>query len=175
MSHQSAGSATALENPTELQRRIDEMQVDPGGQEDDETKMQKYWREVYGIAAILDPAAHQRDISDMAISGNKNRHRWIDGSGKVCYLMSVTNSDRRTTSGAVCKAPPRIAAECLVKHTHRLATDEQIAGHDKEHKRRFDEALAIKNSERTAAEQIAGALGTALNQRNNRQETSKQS
>jgi hypothetical protein len=165
MSNQvTATAAAVLENPSQLQLLIDQLQVAPGAENDDETVLQKYWRDVYGIAALLDPAAHQHDISDMSITG-KNRHRWMDGSTKVCYLMSITNSDRRTTAGTVCKAPPRIAAECLVKHTHRLATDEQIAGHEKEHKRRFDEAQALRNSEKTAAEQIAGALTTALSNR----------
>lgn len=130
-------------------------------QNDDETPMERYWRDVYRITAILDPVAHARDISDMAISG-KNRHRWIEASTRVCYVMSITNSERRTTPGMVSKCPPRVAAECLMKNTHRLATEDQIAAHDAEHRQRFDEAKQLREREKTAAEQIAGALTKAL-------------
>jgi len=74
MSNQ-ATATPVLENPSQLQLLIDQLQVAPGAENDDETVLQKYWRDVYGIAALLDPAAHQHDISDMSITG-KNRHRW---------------------------------------------------------------------------------------------------
>jgi len=156
-------SALEPESPAEMQRTIDELRVEQSMQNDDETPMQRFWRDTYRIAAVLDPKAQARDISDTANSGSgKNKHRHIDNSDRVIYVMSLTNSDRRTTAGLVSKCGPRVAAECLVKGTHRLANDAQIAAHDAEHKARFDEAKRLRQREQTAAEQIAGALTQAL-------------
>jgi hypothetical protein len=46
---------------------------------------------------------------------------------EACYITSVDNFDKNVTAGAVCGAPLRLAAECIVNGTHRLALPEEVA------------------------------------------------
>lgn len=59
-------------------------------------------------------------------------------AGALIYIMSLRNKERNSDAGVVSLATHKLAAECIVKNTHRVATDNEIDGHIKHQEQQYD-------------------------------------
>lgn len=68
--------------------------------------------------------------------------------GQFHFLVSIDDPQKNTTGGTIIEAETAIAAECLVRGTHRLATDDEVAAYRAEEERRRQEILEAERRRR---------------------------
>jgi len=61
-----------------------------------------------------------------------------EADGALIYVISIRNKERNSEAGVVSLATHHLAAQCLIRHTHLVATDEQIKVHKKHQEDQYE-------------------------------------
>jgi hypothetical protein len=124
--------------------------------DDTSTQAQRYWREVWRVAALIDPAAAKLDQERPELD-----HRFMREASVPVYVTSIRHPNMRAhVAGRVSICNAYVAARSIVGLTHRLAEDHEIAEYEAQHLEKRKKIEAEINAQTAPIVTIAESFKT---------------